>query len=139
VTRAAILLALGLAACETFGGVTPPSPRPASGAFGVFFGGQIQERAELPVSPLHPPLLGFRVQFREPLTDAHHIEYEIVRPGPNGRRVTEVRTAEVPLGQAHFDGRVEIGPNIPYGTWNVRVVCDGVAVVDRALLLLRSP
>jgi hypothetical protein len=138
VKRALAACAVGLACFGTLGCEPPPRAGPAHGAFGVFFGGQVQERTELEASPLHPPVLGFRLQFAEPLTEPHHIEYEVVRPGPNGKRVTEVRKIEVPLGQPHFDQRLEIGPNVAFGTWNVRVVCDGLVVVDRALLVTRS-
>jgi hypothetical protein len=83
VKRAWVALALGLAVSGTSGCETPRSVHPAVGAFGVFYGGQVQERTELEVSPFHPPVFGFRVKFAEPLTESHQIEYEVVRPGPN--------------------------------------------------------
>lgn len=125
-----LLLSLGLLACEP-----APAVRHAHGAFGVFFGGQVQERAEIQVARSRRPILGFRVEFPASGSGGHELEYEIIRPGPGSRRLSEQGKASVPAERLYFDQRIELGPDLAYGTWNLRVICDGFAVIDRALLV----
>lgn len=127
------VLVVGSVACDR-----APELRAVEGAFGVFYGGQVQELSEVRVSVARPPVLGFRVEFQDAASE-HQLRFEIIRPGPSGRRVTEVGEALVPSGQARFDRRLELGSDTTYGTWNVRVTCDQVVVIDRAMLLVREP
>lgn len=118
-----------------FGCEAPETTPHARGAVGVFFGGQVQERSEIFVAPTRRPIVGFRVEFPADARTGHELQYEIIRPGPGIRRVTEQGRASVPRDRTSFDQRIELGPDLTYGTWNVRVSCDGFAVIDRALLV----
>jgi hypothetical protein len=125
-----LLFALGSLSCNP-----PPAERHARGAFGVFFGGQVQERSEIQVSTTRLPTVGFRIEFLESRPGGHELRYEIIRPGPSSRRQSELGHAHVAPDRHFFDHRIELGPEVTYGTWNVRVTCDGFAVVDRPLVI----
>lgn len=109
----------------------------ARGAFGVFFGGEVQELVEVEVPALRPASLGFRLTFAAQGADEHRVHYEVVRPGPRGRRITSLDDFVVSGQETAYDRLIPIPPDAELGTWNVRVECDGVAVIDRAVFLRR--
>jgi hypothetical protein len=123
-----------------------PDPLLERAAFGVFFGGQIQDRKELPFE-LDPAKqsLGIRVDFREPLTRPVRVSWEIERPlnakasaskGDAGQeRVTEVGEAQARLGERRLDVPVLLRPGQVLGTWHVRVKVEERAVIDRDVLV----
>ncbi len=122
-------LALGGACAE------PEPPRP-SGQFGVFYGEQVQERAELALESLREGQLGFLVSVPPGYEGRRVVRAKITRPGPLGRRVTEHLEFGVPSGKNEFSERVSV-PSGAIGVWNVRVVIDDTLVVDRAILVRR--
>lgn len=133
--RAALLscLALGLLlACDRREAPRGPVER---AELGVFFGGQVQERKEIPFSvDRTKQTWGFRLTFREPLRKTAELAWEIDRPGPRGRgRAVELGDAKVRVGQSVFDQEIVMKPGDPLGTWNVRVLVDGEVVIDRSL------
>lgn len=103
---------------------------------GVFYGGQVQRLAAVDWSSAAPPKIGFRVLFSGSEQRVEHIvRWELTRPGPAGRRVTEIGEDHLPAGRRQFDQVLEFPPSAPLGTINVRVLVDDQLVVDRALVL----
>jgi len=119
-------LALLCVACAT--------DEPITGAVGVFYGGQVQELEQLTPDPVRAPSFGVRVDFppwargRE-----HEVRWEVVRPGPAGRRVTEVGELRVAGDRAHLEQVLPIDLRETPGLVNVRVLVDGQIVIDRAV------
>ncbi len=106
------------------------------GAVGVFYGGQVQELSEVTVTSVNPPTLGFRLDFlQEAEEKARNVRFEVVRPGPAGRRVTETGEQTISPERRRYDQTIELPQSAPLGTINVRVVVDSQIVIDRALLL----
>lgn len=110
-------------------------PEDIRGVFGVFYGGQIQELSAISWERGKEPVLGFRLECAAPSALPRQVRYEIVRPGPLGRRVTEMGEARIGTGETSYDFRVEVPPDMPLGTVNVRVEVEGRAVIDRAVHL----
>ncbi len=136
--RRSFTLAAGLAliACQN-----APAELTPEVEVGVFYGGQIQRLTSIEVSPVTPPRFGFRVIF-PPAGDetqalVRKVSYEIVKPGPAGRRVTEEGNLEIPRGQTQLDHVVEFPEDAKLGVWNVRVVWSDRILADRALYLVR--
>lgn len=108
-----------------------------SGALGVFYGGQIQELEIVEWGAERMPTLGFRVEWPTARESATPVKWQITRPGPEGRRVTELGSFEVPRDRAVFDQALRVAPDAALGAWNVRVTVGERLVIDRALLLKR--
>lgn len=106
---------------------------------GIFYGGQVQRLKSFELSTVQPPKFGFRVTFpasgTEPASPVRRVRYEVVRPGPAGRRVTKEGELELPPGQRQLDHLVELPDHARPGIWNVRVVAEGAILADRALNL----
>ena len=113
-------------------------------AFGVFFGGQIQDRKELPFE-LDPAKqrVGIRIDFRAPLARSVPVSWEIARPlsakasksDAATDRVVEVGDAPARVGEARLDVPLSLRQGQVLGTWHVRVKVDGRAVIDRDVLV----
>jgi hypothetical protein len=130
------------AACEA-----PSTTRALSAEFGVLYGGQVQERQELPFE-LDPSQqrIGFRVTLAPAPVDALEVRWELGRPGA-GRRVADshgrkARPRQVQLGRAHFragettfEQPLAFSPGDPLGLWNIRVQLGSEVVIDRAFLV----
>jgi hypothetical protein len=115
-------------------------------AFGVFFGGQVQERREVPFEiGSSKQTLGFRVEFNEPLRADTEVEWRIDRPVGSNREKGAVRGRTSPdpergpltgkdtarVGETRFDHTLAFEPGDPLGLWNVRVVTHGKVAIDR--------
>lgn len=126
----------------------PPKPKELvkHAQFGVFFGGQVQERRELPFELGNSKqALGFRLEFSEPLAIDTDVEWRIDRPaGPNREKASARGKASPeaergPLigkdtaraGETRFDHMLAFEPGDPLGVWNVRVVTRGKVAIDR--------
>ena len=126
----------------------PERPAPAArGEFGIFFGGQIEERREIPFElDRSKQTAGFRVEFTPPLAAATEVEWRIdrrargegtgfARPRPAKPAEPAPRTAggkvTIPAGEARFDQVTPFEPGDPLGLWNIRVVALGHVVIDR--------
>jgi hypothetical protein len=124
--RVRLLVAITLLGCDA-----APSPE---GAVGIFYGGQVQELETIVLDPLRAPTLGFRVQLPAGASaEEHQLRWEVVRPGPAGRRVTEVGEARIAAGRAEVEQVLPIDLRESVGLMNVRVVVDGQLVIDRAI------
>jgi hypothetical protein len=141
-TRLAVLV---LAACDA----SPNSAEEAGlhAQFGIFYGGQVQERDEIPLS-LDPAKQrqGFRVTESPPPVEPLEVRWELGKPG-RGRRVADsqgrkARPRYVQLGRAHFrpgegvfEQAISFAPDDPLGLWNIRVLVGDAVVIDRPFLV----
>ncbi len=111
-----------------------PAPR---AQLGVFFGGQVQERDEIPFElDGARQTQGFRIDFPPAPGKSHHVRWEIDRPdsGRHGQgRVVSISEADVRAGQSRFDQSLPFKPGDPLGLWNIRVLVDGDIVIDREI------
>lgn len=133
--RWVVILALGssVLACSS-----EPSSAPPRGQLGIFYGGQVQELEVVEWILERPAKLGFRLTLPEGQGESFRVRWQIVRPGPSGRRVTEMGSIDVPRGRGSFDREIDVKPAPEWGTWNVRVTVDELLVIDRALRLKKS-
>ena len=132
-------------------GCEPPRSKPLvkSARLGVFFGGQIEERREIPFE-LDPTKQsqGFRVDFSEPLLSETEVEWRVDMPRTTApRRRASPHEAPTPealfattsgkdvarAGQTELDHVLSMHPGDPLGLWNVRVVVRGKVAIDRAI------
>jgi hypothetical protein len=137
----ACLLALAVFGCQSKPEQDPVLER---AAFGVFFGGQIQDRKELAFE-LDPSKqsCGIRLDFRAPLARPLKVGWEIARPlreraskGDAGAdRVTEVGEVAARVGETRLDVPVLLRQGQVLGTWHVRVKVDERTVIDRDVVV----
>ncbi len=132
---------LGLFGCQS----KPESdPLVERAAFGVFFGGQIQDRKELPfeLDPIKQSC-GIRLDFRAPLARSVRVRWEIARPlsakasksDAGADQVTEVGEAAARVGESRLDLPVLLRQGQVLGSWHVRVKVDERTVIDRDVLV----
>ncbi len=136
------LLALGWLGCPAKSDRDPLVER---AAFGVFFGGQIQDRTELPFElDQTKQRIGLRVDFRAPLTSAVPVAWEIARPLSSKSKskadattdqVVEVGETTARVGEARLDVPLSLRQGQVLGNWHVRVKVDGRQVIDRDVLV----
>ncbi len=128
----AVAVALLLTACTK-----PPAqadPLVQRAQFGIFFGGQVQERREIPFQvDRTKQLQGFRIDFKGPLQQAHRVKWEVSMPGGGASqtRITRVAEQQVQAGQKRLDHPMPFKPGDPLGVWNIRVMVDQKIVLDR--------
>ena len=133
-----LMLALGCSAKRD------PDPLVERAAFGVFFGGQIQDRKELPFE-LDPAKQrsGIRIDFRAPLSRPVPVDWEISRPisargtksDAGSEQVVEVGDATARVGESRLDVPVSLRQGQVLGTWHVRVKVEARVVLDRDVLV----
>jgi hypothetical protein len=131
-----LLLAVLAAACRE-APTSEPGPAPVA-KFGVFFGGQIQERQEIPfVLDSTRQTQGFRIQLPEPAPKDVEVSWEIEMPAPRvvgaGKTITKLGTATLARGGSRLDQRFEFEPGDRLGLYNVRVRLGSELVIDRAV------
>jgi hypothetical protein len=136
-----VVCAFGLLGCQS---KPERDPLVERAAFGVFFGGQIQDRKELPFE-LDPAKqsCGIRVDFREPLSRSVKLSWEIARPlsakasksDAGSDHVTEVGEVAARVGELRLDVPVLLRQGQVLGSWHVRVKVDERAVIDRDVLV----
>jgi hypothetical protein len=111
---------------------------------GVFFGGQVSERTEIPFELDETrQTQGFRLTFTEPLPRAATVQWELDVPASaegaqragSSSRTKRTMTAVVPTGARDFEQRIALSPTDHTGTWNLRVRFDSVPVLDRPFRL----
>jgi hypothetical protein len=107
--------------------------------FGVLFGGDIQDREELPLE-LDPAEqeLGVRVAFRAPLTAPRLVSWELERPttakAPSGTAyAAELGQIRAAPGERRAEAKVHLRSNDLPGVWRIHVKVDGRAVLDRSV------
>jgi hypothetical protein len=145
----AILAALSAAPAALSCARPEPQPLVKSARLGVFYGGQVQERTDVPFE-LDPgkQAQGFRVEFSAPLSEDTDVEWRIDvpkadperkrRPRAAGELATPPRTVlsgkdVARAGETTLDHLLTFHPGDPLGLWNVRVVVRGKVVIDRPI------
>jgi hypothetical protein len=125
----AVLTALG--GCHR----TEPLPDVAV-RFGVFFGGQVQEREKIPlVVDRARQSIGIRLEFASPPATEQTVRWELDKPAPgkspDGARVVAYGEAKTRPGAAVLDLPLAFQAADRPGAWRVRVALDGRTVLDR--------
>ena len=142
--RVWLALFLALAACRERAAPAPGVVQRAQ--FGIFFGGQVQEREQIPFEASRArQVQGFRLDFRAPLERDLGVEWEINRPRASqkglhkttasGERLVQLGQAQARAGQTRFEQVLPFEPGDPLGVWNIRVLVGGQLVIDRRFLV----
>jgi hypothetical protein len=127
-----VLAALALAGCEK------PSEAPALDArFGIFFGGQVQEREELPlVLDRTRQSHGIRLDFREPPERPLRVAWEIEKPSTekleDAGKLVEYGEFKTRAGESRLEIPLAFRATDRPGSWRVRVTVAERVVLDRA-------
>jgi hypothetical protein len=134
------LLVAGLWGCQR----EKPPELVRRASFGIFFGGQVQEREDIPFElDRAKQMQGFRLDFSEPLAREVKIQWEIDRPAPGRRsasrkepeRIAEVGEAIARTGLSRFDQTIPFKPGDPLGSWKILVRADDKVVIDRKVVI----
>ncbi|MCC6903820.1 MAG: hypothetical protein IT377_32935 [Polyangiaceae bacterium] len=136
-SRRALLVGLALASAAACDRPAAPQGPVARAELGVFFGGQVQERKEIPFTlDRNRQTQGFRLTFHQPLARPAEIRWEIDRPGPRGRgRAVELGESQARVGMTVLDRELSMKPGDPLGTWKIRVFVDGEVALDRSVVI----
>lgn len=110
--------------------------------FGVLFGGDIQDRAVIPLE-LDPARqeLSLRVTFRAALKRERVISWELERPssqrGADGGLLFAAELGEIRarLGERRAEAKIEFRRGDLPGTWRLRVRVDGTVVAERTIMV----
>jgi hypothetical protein len=137
-------LAIALLAACTAPGKTEPE---IEAEFGIFYGGQVQEREQIPLSlDSARQRQGFRLTHTPPPARALEVRWELGKPG-QGRRTPDsqgrrARPRPVQLGRAHFrageavfEQALPFAPGDPLGLWNIRVLVADRVVLERPFVV----
>ena len=118
--------------------------------FGIFFGGQVQQREKISFeTDRSQQTTGFRITLPSPATLEHRVEWQLDMPGytrgaPDTRgrigngRIVRLGESRMRPGERTFDQVLELQSNDPLGTWNIRVLLDGSIILDRPFLVVRA-
>jgi hypothetical protein len=131
------------AACDEQG---PPS-RVRAAKFGIFYGGQVQERSAMPFElDRAQQVQGIHLELAAASGSDIVVRWELDMP-ITGRRARDARgslgaSRRVRLGQAtlradrtELDQPLYFEPGDPLGIWNVRVFVDDELIIDRSVLI----
>jgi hypothetical protein len=142
-TRRALLVFCLVACFER----TRPNDGEVRAEFGIFYGGQVQERHQIPFEiDAARQTFGFRLQLDPAPGDALDIHWELAMAGAGRpRRDSQGRLArprKVLLGQARwrpgettFEQTLPLSAGDPLGLWSIRVLVGGRVVLDRPFLV----
>lgn len=126
------LVGLALAACDK-----PAEAPPLEAKFGVFFGGQVQERKELPlVIDRTRQTHGIRLDFREPPERPMRVAWEVEKPVPakgvDAGKLVEYGETQTRPGELRLEIPLSFRATDRPGDWHVRVTVAERVVLDRA-------
>jgi hypothetical protein len=133
-SRLALLVVAAFAASACHG--TPPAP-PVHARFGVFFGGQVQEREEIPlIVDRARQSIGIRLEFDSVPTAPERVTWELEKPragkaGASLGSVVDYGEARTRAGEPVLDVPLAFREGDRPGAWHVRVALDGKNVLDR--------
>src|SRR5262249_29597386 len=113
--------------------------------FGIFYGGQIQERQEMPfeVDPAKQRH-GFRLDFPQAPGRQIPVFWEIDQPAPRQRanhkvdgkqRLARLGPENVRGGEQRLDHAFSFEPGDGLGLWNFRVLVEDRLVLDQVVLV----
>ena len=126
-------VALALAACHR-----APEPPSVSAHFGVFFGGQLQEREAVPlIVDRARQSMGVRLEFATPPPTEQRVTWEVEKPTPGKKgndttRLVAYGEARTRIGEAVLDVPLAFQPGDRPGPWRIRVALDGQRLLERA-------
>lgn len=121
----------------------------ARAQFGIFYGGQVQERREIPFElDRSRQALGFVLQFAQPLAKPVELRWELSKPGkPAARgaaardpknqlsapehRTTQLHQRLLAAGDQRVVQPLAFTPGDTPGLWNLRVTLPDQVVLDR--------
>jgi hypothetical protein len=112
------------------------APKSARASFGVFFGGQIQEREEVPlILDRARQSIGIRVEFADAPTERQEVSWELEKPGggkDGGPAVVDYGAARTRPGEPVLDIPLAFRAGDRLGNWRVRVTLGRHKLLDRA-------
>jgi len=135
--RALVALGLGIVALAPLDACRRADSTPEVAAhFGVFFGGQVEEREKIPlVIDRARQSIGIRLEFASPPRTEQAVRWELDKPAPgkspDGARVVAYGEAKTRLGAQVLDLPLAFQAGDRPGAWRVRVALDGKSVLDR--------
>ena len=120
-----------LAACRQ-GDATPE----VEAHFGVFFGGQLEEREKVPlIVDRTRQTIGIRLEFASPPRAEQSVRWELEKPAPgksnDGAHIVAYGEAKTRVGEPVLDVPLAFESSDRPGPWRVRVALDGKRVLDR--------
>ena len=110
--------------------------------FGVFFGGEVEERDELPlVLDRTRQSIGVRLDFASVPTTALRVTWELEKPvvtksGKPQGTVVDYGEASTRPGEAQLDLPLAFRQGDHPGAWRVRVALDGRKVLERGFKVI---
>lgn len=127
-----LVAALLVAGCEK-----PKEAPPLEARFGIFFGGQVQEREELPlVLDRTRQSHGIRLDFREPPERALRVAWELEKPSTekleDGGKLVEYGETRTRVGESRLEIPLAFRANDRPGAWRLRVTVDERVVLEKA-------
>ncbi len=117
--------------------------------FGIIYGGQVQERQEIPFElDRSRQALGFVLQFEAPLAEPVELRWEVSKPGKPAargaaardpvnqlsapdRRITELHHRRLAAGDQRVVQSLPFTPGDTPGLWNLRITLPDRVVLDR--------
>ena len=141
------LVLLGVLLCGSCRHAPPPGGLVERAQVGVWYGGEIQERQQIPFELDRRKLtLVLRIDFAEPLAREIRVGWWIDMPGSakgvrdvEGRRgagrLVKVDDVRVPAGRSRLDQVVPLSPGDPLGTWKIRAEVEGKTVLERPFVV----
>jgi hypothetical protein len=143
VTRRAIFatLALPLALVALAGCRKEDAAPPVRAEFGVFFGGQVQERDAIELPRGASGLVhGIRLDFADPPKRALAVTWEIEKPDPASKsgdgKLVEYGKVSSRAGEPRLDIPLAFKRGDRAGKWHVKASVEGVVVLDRQFEVL---
>jgi hypothetical protein len=131
------LTALFASACHG----APPAPA-VHARFGVFFGGQLQEREEIPlIVDRARQSIGIRLEFESPPVTPERVSWELEKPrvtksGASLGSVVDYGEARTRAGEPVLDVPLAFREGDRPGAWHVRAALAGKTVLDRAFKVI---
>lgn len=120
------------------------APPPIRAEFGVFFGGQVQEREELELRRHAPAQVhGIRLEFADAPERSLSVTWEVEKPDPASKsgsgRIAEYGKVSSRAGEARLDIPLAFKPGDRTGTWHVKASVEGNIVLDRDFRVVAPP
>lgn len=139
-----VLPCLALLVALTTGCRKDGAPPPIRAEFGVFFGGQVQEREEIELRRGGSGLVhGIRLDFADPPDRALSVTWELEKPDPAAKggdgKLVEYGKVSSRAGEPRLDIPLAFKPGDRTGTWHVKASVEGVVVLDREFQVVPPP
>lgn len=134
--RAAVAALVVLAAHAVIGCAKPEKPPGVRARFGVFFGGDVQEREDLPlVFDRSRQTHGIRIDFDQAPSSPLRVAWEIEKPGSardGGGGLVDYGEVKTRPGSRTLDIPIAFRQGDKPGPWRVRVTLEEKPLLDRA-------